>query len=158
MKVLFVCTGNICRSPTAQAIARHKAKILKIDSKLSFASAGIKVFYHHEKPDLRPVKLGKERGVSFENISATQIKLEDFEEYDLILTMTKNHRNHLIAMANPKDQAKIKLLLEFCKVQNSWHDEVIDPYYGSHSDITEVYNIIETAIDSLFKILNPSKW
>ncbi|MBU6338640.1 MAG: low molecular weight phosphotyrosine protein phosphatase [Rickettsiales bacterium] len=158
MKILFVCTGNICRSPTAQAIARHKAKILHVENKLTFASAGIKVFYHQERPDSRVVKIGKERGVSFDNIFATQIENKDFKEYDLILAMTKDHRSHLLAMAEPQYHIKIKLLLEFCKVQNSWHDELIDPYYGSHSDITEVYNMIEKAVENLFRILGPDKW
>lgn len=158
MKILFVCSGNICRSPTAQAIARHKAKLLKVENKLTFASAGIKVFYHQEKPDLRVVKIGKERSVSFDNIFATQVEEKDFREYDLILAMTKDHKNHLLAIAAPQYHVKIKLLLEFCKIQNSWHDEVIDPYYGSHGDITEVYNMIETAIENLFRILGPDKW
>ena len=158
MRILFVCTGNILRSPTAQGIARHQAKIYDPENRLIFNSAGIKVFYHKEEPDPRAFKLGTSKGVVFNNIFARQIEIKYFENNDLILAMTKDHVEHLKNMSDPKHHPKIRLLLEFCKVENSWHDEVIDPYYGQSQDISEVYHIIELAINNLFKIINPKKW
>lgn len=159
MRILFVCTGNICRSPIAHAIARHHVKIHHLESKFQLDSAGIKVFYDKEEPDPRPIKLGKEKGIYFDNIHARQIKEEDFENNDLILAMTKDHVDHLRKMSDPRHHPKIKLLLEFCKVANSWHDEVIDPYYGETKDISDAFNIIETAITNLFRvIIDHKKW
>ena len=124
----------------------------------STAYSFFKVFYHKEEPDPRAVKLGTSKGVVFNNIFARQIEIKDFENNDLILAMTKDHVEHLKNMSDPKHHPKIRLLLEFCKVKNSWHDEVIDPYYGQSQDISEVYHIIELAINNLFKIINPKKW
>ena len=82
MKILFVCTGNICRSPTAHAIARHQAKLLKLENKFTFDSAGISSYHCGEKPDSRSVKVGKSKNISFSGISSRAITNEDFENFD----------------------------------------------------------------------------
>lgn len=150
-KILFVCTGNICRSPTAHAIARHKAKELKAENKFIFDSAGIEGYHSGESPDSRSASIGKEKGISFDNIFSRKITTKDFENFDLIFAMDRSHLKHLLRISNPSYHHKIKLFLEFCDTKNSWHDEVIDPYYGSHKNFTEVYNVIEAAIENLFR-------
>ena len=91
MKILFICTGNICRSPTAQAIARHQTKIQKLENKFIFDSAGTNNYHGGEVPDSRSVKVGKERNISFSNIHSRQIVSQDFENFDLIFAMDRDH-------------------------------------------------------------------
>ena len=150
-KILFVCTGNICRSPTAHAVARHKAKILQQENNFHFDSAGIASYHVGEASDPRSVRLGEENGVSFSGIKARQIKQKDFENFDLIFAMDRSHLRALQDIAPLDYQNKIQLFLEFCETKNQWNDEVIDPYYLKHRDFDLVFKIIENALDNLFK-------
>ncbi|MBU6338641.1 MAG: low molecular weight phosphotyrosine protein phosphatase [Rickettsiales bacterium] len=153
MKILFVCTGNICRSPTAHAIARHKAKELKVENQFIFDSAGIEGYHSGESPDQRSVKACKDKGISCDNIFSRKITDKDFENFDLIFAMDKSHLKHLLRISPSNHHHKIKLFLEFCDTKNSWHDEVVDPYYHSYKEFLDVFDIIEIAIEKLFKII-----
>lgn len=148
-KILFVCTGNICRSPTAHAIARHKAKNLKKDHLYFFDSAGTSSYHEGECADLRSIQTGKKRGISFDGILSRRITQKDFADFDLILCMDRNHLSHLLQISDEKYHHKIKLFLEFCAVSNLWDDEVIDPYYGGNKGFEEVYDMIDCAINNL---------
>ncbi len=148
-KILFVCTGNICRSPTAEAIARHKAKLLGLENSFIFDSAGTDGFHSNEVPDLRSVKVGEERGISFEGIYSRKITQHDFEEFDLIMCMDKNHHSRLLQIAAPQHHEKIKLFLRFCAAKNPWQDEVIDPYYKGNQSFDMVFDVIDSALDNL---------
>lgn len=156
-KILFVCTGNICRSPTAHAIARHKVKKMGLDDKFYFDSAGITSFHEGERSDPRSIEVGAQNGVSFEGIFARQIKQKDFQDFDLILAMDKGHYNSLIGLADEDSEHKIKLFLKFCEVQNSWKDEVIDPYYLKSSDFAAVFETLEKAVEKLIAIYDRTK-
>lgn len=153
MKILFICTGNICRSPTAHAIARQKAKALKLENKLSFDSAGTDSYHNGELPDSRSMQVGEERGISFSDILSRKITSNDFKDFDLILAMNRSHLNHLLKISNPQYHSKIKLFLDFCEVENCWDDEVIDPYYGGDQGFLSVFDSIELGIDNLLKKL-----
>jgi protein-tyrosine phosphatase len=152
-KILFVCTGNICRSPTAHAIARHKAKVLQQENRFHFDSAGIASYHVGEASDPRSVGLGEKNGISFSGIKARQIKQKDFENFDLIMAMDRSHLRALQGMATVEAQNKIQLFLEFCEVENPWNDEVIDPYYLKHRDFDLVFKITTKALDNLFEKL-----
>jgi len=154
MKTLFICTGNICRSPTAHAIARHQAKNLNLEDRFIFDSAGTDSYHNGEAPDLRSTKVGEERGISFANIHSRKVKAQDFEEFDLILAMTRTHLKNLLQSSPAKHHHKIKLFLEFCEAENYWNDEVIDPYYGGSKGFVEVFDVIESAMENFFKKLN----
>lgn len=150
-KILFVCTGNICRSPTAEAIARHKAKLLGLEKDFIFDSAGIEGFHIDETPDPRSVKVGKDHGVSFDGIVSRKIMQTDFSEFDLILAMDKSHYSRMMRIAPRESYNKIKLFLKFCEVKNSWNDDVIDPYHRASGAFDEVYNIIDLALENFLQ-------
>jgi protein-tyrosine phosphatase len=144
-KILFVCTGNICRSTTAEAIARHVAKNMGKGEEYFFDSAGTHGYHVGESADPRAVRLGKERGVSFEGISSRKISKNDFEKFDLIFAMDRGHLRILQNLADETNLKKIQLFLSFSQIKNSWNDEVIDPYYGERG-FEEVFDVIEEAV------------
>ncbi len=152
MKILFVCTGNICRSPTAEAIARHKAKLLGLDNFI-FDSAGIEAYHAGESPDARALEVGDYYKVPFDGIIARKISADDFENFDLIMAMDKGHQERLLKIAEEKHHQKIKLFLEFCQVKNSWGNEVMDPYYSDFRVFHEVFNVIDSALLNLLRNL-----
>jgi protein-tyrosine phosphatase len=150
-KILFVCTGNICRSTTAQAIARHKVKSLGLENKFTFDSAGTDGFHAGQEPDSRSVATGKERGISFDGIKSRKITLADFENFDFLMCMDRSHHAKLIRIAPKQHQEKIKLFLEFCEAENFWNNEVVDPYYKTHGTFEEVFDVIDMAVENLIE-------
>ena len=152
-KILFVCTGNICRSPTAEALARQRAKEFGLDDKFIFDSAGIEGFHVGESPDSRSVLTGMNHGVSFADIFARKVQKTDFEHFDLLMAMDRGHYSRLLAQAPKDHQHKVKLFLQFCGAKNQWNDEVIDPYYKSDHAFEEVFEVIDLAAKNLLKML-----
>lgn len=149
MKLLFVCTGNICRSPTAHAIARHKSKTINLEKKFIFDSAGVEGFHQGESPDPRSVLIGKQRGISFDGIFSRKIRHSDFTDFDFLLVMDRSHHSRLSRLATPQQQQKIKLFLQFCGAKNPWNDEVIDPYYKDDYAFDQVFDVIDAALERL---------
>ncbi|MFT7006190.1 MAG: protein-tyrosine phosphatase [Colwellia sp.] len=143
--VLFVCMGNICRSPSAEAVFSHKAKAKGLSLKID--SAGTLGAHAKEKPDHRAQKVGVERGYSFDGLKARKVKVEDFESFDLILAMDNDNVENLMKVAPEHLQHKISLFLEFAK--NHEETEVPDPYYGGVNGFRFVLDLVEDASDGL---------
>ncbi len=150
-KILFVCTGNICRSPTAEAIAKHKSKKLGLENNFIFDSAGTDGYHVGQAPDARSVATGKERGISFDGIAARKIAANDFEKFDFLMCMDRSHYAKLLRMAPENQGHKVQLFLEFCEVKNNWNDEVIDPYYKSSGAFDEVFDMIDLALENMLE-------
>lgn len=143
--VLFVCMGNICRSPSAEAVFSHKAKAQGLSLKID--SAGTVGAHAREKPDHRAQKVGVERGYSFEGLKARKVKVEDFDDFDLILAMDNHNVEELYKIAPGHLQHKVLLFLDFAK--NHEETEVPDPYYGGVNGFRFVLDLVEDASDGL---------
>lgn len=154
-KILFVCTGNICRSPTAHAVARHLASQLQLQDKFYFDSCGLISYHVGESPDARSVAVGLQNNISFSGIFSRKINQQDFDNFDLIMAMDKSHFTQLMSLSDAKNHHKIKLFLEFCEEKNPWNNEVIDPYYLEDKKFEEVFIAIEKALKN-FLIKNVS--
>jgi protein-tyrosine phosphatase len=139
-KILVVCMGNICRSPTGEAVLRAKALELGIDVEID--SAGTIGFHQGNPPDRRARAAGERRGYSFSGIQARQIKDDDFERFDLILAADKQNLADLMQRSAPQFRPKISLLLSHGQ---SDYEEVPDPYYGGDQGFELVLDLIEEA-------------
>jgi low molecular weight protein-tyrosine phosphatase len=148
--VLFVCMGNICRSPSAEAVFRYRANQQKIA--LTIDSAGTIAAHAGENPDQRSQKAGIKRGYSFTGITARQVTLADFEEFDLILAMDNDNLLKLKQLAPTVQHHKIALFLSFAK--DTQLLEVPDPYYGGNDGFEQVLDLVEAASDGLLKKLS----
>ncbi|TMM44820.1 low molecular weight protein-tyrosine-phosphatase [Colwellia ponticola] len=143
--ILFVCMGNICRSPSAEAVFRHKMQVkglaLKVDS------AGTLGAHVKEKPDHRAQKAGLARGYSFKGIKARKVTVEDFSDFDLILAMDNDNVTELKKIAPVAMQGKIKLMLDFATEREE--KQIPDPYYGGAKGFDYVLDLVEAASDGL---------
>jgi protein-tyrosine phosphatase len=145
--VLFVCMGNICRSPSAEAVFRHKMKakglVLKVDS------AGTVGAHAKQKPDHRAQKAGVVRGYSFDGIKARKVTVQDFTDFDLILAMDYDNVAELKKVAPPAMHDKIQLMLDFATEHEE--EQVPDPYYGGAKGFEYVLDLVEAASDGLLE-------
>ncbi|RTR32061.1 low molecular weight protein-tyrosine-phosphatase [Shewanella atlantica] len=153
--VLFVCMGNICRSPTAEAVFRAKAETRGLN--LDIDSAGTIAYHQGKSPDPRSIAAGEKRGFSFKGITARQVTQEDFVRFDLILAADLQNLQDLQDRSPEHYQDKLKLMLSFldeASVSTATLNEVPDPYYGAGNGFELVLDLIEQSCDNLLKQIN----
>jgi len=141
VKVLFVCTGNICRSPTAEGVLRHMAEEEGIE--LEVRSAGTGDWHAGCAPDERAQRHAKGRGYDLSALRARQVRPSDFAEFDLILAMDRGHLRALERMAPPEGRHKLRLFAA--------GRDVPDPYYGGPQGFEDVLDLVEAACRDLLK-------
>lgn len=142
--ILVVCLGNICRSPTGEAVLRKKARQLALP--ITVDSAGTIGFHQGKRPDSRSRLAAEQRGYSFDGIASRPVIQKDFEEFDLILAADNNNMEDLMASCPKQYQHKIKLFLSY---SDSSHSEIPDPYYGGEQGFELVLDLIESAADGV---------
>ena len=156
--ILIVCTGNICRSPTAEGVLRDRARKRGLGDRLRIDSAGTHDYHVGEAPDPRAIRHASKRGYDLTSLRACKVHSRDFHAYDYILAMDRGHLRFLRAMA-PKDaRAKLGLFLE---ASADWNGEdVPDPYYGGPEGFEKVLDMTEEAaerwLDRIEAELDPS--
>lgn len=148
MRILMVCLGNICRSPSAEGVLRHKLKQAGLADKVVVDSAGIGGWHEGDAPDKRAQKAAKNRGYEIANLRARQIQSEDFSSFDLILGMDNNNIKALKQM--PQGTAVVDLFLNYALAE---HAEVADPYYGDMEDFDRMLNSLEAGCDAIIERL-----
>jgi protein-tyrosine phosphatase len=131
--ILFVCTGNICRSPTAEAVL--KSLCLGAGIELRIESAGLGDWHVGDPPDERAQRHARSRGYDLSAQRARQVRTRDFEEFDMILAMDRGHRRALLGMAPAQHHAKIRLFVADA--------DVPDPYYGGAASFERVLDLVE---------------
>lgn len=146
MRVLFVCLGNICRSPTAEGVLRHKLREAGLADQIEVASAGTGDWHVGKTPDKRSQAAAKLRGYDLSAQRAQQVTRADFATYDLILAMDNSNLRHLKALQPAKGKAELDL---FLRRFQSELDEVPDPYYDGDQGFERVLDLIERASDLL---------
>jgi len=139
-KVLIVCLGNICRSPTAEAVLRAKAKQYTVA--LEIDSAGTIDFHQGKLPDKRARLAGEKRGYSFEGIKSRPVKKADFEYFDYILAADEQNKNDLLAICPREYAHKIALFLPFSGMKE---EAIPDPYYAGNEGFELVLDLLESA-------------
>jgi protein-tyrosine phosphatase len=148
--VLMVCLGNICRSPLAEGILRHLAKVQ--DLAIEVDSCGTANYHVGAKADSRSIKKAKEYGIDISGLRGRQFQIADFDMFDLIYVMDQSNYNNVIALArNEQDKQKVKLILNEISDNNS---EVPDPYYGEADGFEHVYQLLDKACQNIIKKLN----
>ncbi|OYD23941.1 low molecular weight protein-tyrosine-phosphatase [Oceanimonas baumannii] len=144
--ILIVCMGNICRSPTAEAVFRHKAASAGLN--IDIDSAGTIGYHAGSGPDARARAAGEARGYDFSGMQARQITVSDFARFDLVLAADKENLRDLQRLCPAEHAHKVKLLLSFA---NGPEQEVPDPYYGGEQGFELVLDLVEDACDGVLK-------
>jgi low molecular weight protein-tyrosine phosphatase len=146
MRILFVCMGNICRSPTAEGVMRRLVAEAGLDGAVEVHSAGIGDWHAGEPPDERAAAAAWARGITLEG-SARQVRPGDFRRFDLVIAMDRGNLRELLALAPDEEAAeKVRLLREFDPAATGAADlDVPDPYYGGERGFETVLDMIEAA-------------
>ncbi len=150
-QVLFVCLGNICRSPTAHGVFAQVVSDAGLQSQVLVDSAGTGAWHIGEAPDGRATQAARERGYDLSPLRARQVAIADFERFDYILAMDRTNLMHLEALAPEDYSGHLSLFLDFHP--NSSEREVPDPYYGGDDGFNRVLDLVEAASRGLLQSL-----
>lgn len=146
-KVLFVCMGNICRSPTAEGVFRHFVRNHGLEDKVLIDSAGTHGYHTGESPDPRTQRAAAERGYDLSEIRARKVAPDDMEYFDLILAMDRGNLDVLRTLCPLERQHRLKLFMSYAR--NFDDEEVPDPYYGLGHGFDIVLDMVEDASQGL---------
>ena len=147
--VLFICMGNICRSPTAEGVFRHMVQALALDNKILTDSAGTHDYHVGDAPDRRAQQAAARRGYELSDLRGRQVCVEDFSRFDYILAMDNHNLKILERQCPTEHKHKLRLFLEFsAKFKER---EVPDPYYGGAHGFENVLDMVEDAAQGLLE-------
>ena len=148
-RVLFVCMGNICRSPTAEAVFRHAVVSAGLEQKIFVDSAGTHGYHLGHPPDRRTQLAAAHRGYDLVNLRARQVSGQDFVEFDYIVAMDLDNLSDLRRLAPTQHRCKLSLFMEYSSARRG--EEVPDPYYGGAQEFELVLDMAEDAAAGLLQ-------
>lgn len=153
LRVLMVCTGNICRSPTAEGVLRHKLAQAGLGAAIRVGSAGTQGYHTAEPPDPRAVRAAAARGYDLSRLRARPLRPEDFQAFDVLLAMDKGHLEWMHKRRPPTAQAsQLGLLMPLARRHPGVVD-VPDPYYGGPAGFEHLLDLVEDACDGILERL-----
>ncbi|KHJ51760.1 low molecular weight phosphotyrosine protein phosphatase [Halomonas sp. NyZ770] len=145
-RVLFVCLGNICRSPTAEGVFQQAVVRAGLDDRITIDSCGVGDWHVGKAPDPRSQAAARQRGIEIGHLRARQLKVSDFHEFDYVLGMDRENLAAMRALQPASSQAQVGLLLDYAGLPQS---DVPDPYYGGDEGFEQVLDLIERASQGL---------
>jgi len=151
MRVLFVCMGNICRSPSAEGVFRRLLAERLPDLAIEIDSAGTHAYHVGNPPDRRSVEAARRRGIDITGLRARVVTPDDFEKYDLVLAMDRENVAILESRAPLQYRDRIRLFMQYAP--QAYTDEVPDPYYGGANGFEAVLDLLEEAAEGLLQEL-----
>lgn len=151
VRVLFVCTGNICRSPTAEGVFRAMVEACGLAGRIETDSAGTGSWHAGEPPDERARQAAAIRGIDLSAQRARQVSKQDFDRFDLIVALDRSHQRALRALSPPRAADRIRLLMDFAP--HAGVSDVPDPYYGALGGFDHVLDLIEAGADGLLRAI-----
>ena len=146
--LLFVCTGNICRSPTAAGVFARYVLEAGLQNRIAVDSAGTHDYHVGETADSRALRAGLARGYDFSAHRARKLGPPDFHRFNLILAMDEGHLVHMARLVKPSDAHKLKLMMSFAR-SHAGRKDVPDPYYGGPEGFERVLDMLEDAAQGL---------
>jgi len=149
VKVLFVCMGNICRSPTAEGVFRHVVKESKLSDRIHVDSAGTHAYHIGNPPDPRAQEASIKRDIDLSSQRARKVKKDDFTQFDYVIVMDHSNYSDLDALCPAEQKNNLRLFLEFSNHFDE--DEVPDPYYGGEQGFEHVLDLVEDASRGLLQ-------
>jgi protein-tyrosine phosphatase len=150
--VLFVCLGNICRSPLAEGVFRHLVRAEGLEDRFVIDSAGTGAWHVGDPPDTRSIAVAEANGVALEG-RARQVRPEDLERFDVVVAMDRENLRDLQRMAANGARSRVHLLREFDPEGGG--DEVPDPYFGGTGGFEAVYRMVRRSCEALLQELRP---
>jgi len=148
IKVLFVCMGNICRSPTAEGVFRHKVEQNNLLEQISIDSAGTHAYHVGNPPDQRAQAAALKRDIDLSQQRARRVSADDFSEFDYVIAMDESNMDDLLSICPTGYEDRLHLFLAFSDSEQS---EVPDPYYGQGRGFEIVLNLVEDASEGLLQ-------
>jgi protein-tyrosine phosphatase len=146
VRVLFVCMGNICRSPTAEGVFRHKVEQEKLENQISIDSAGTHAYHVGSQPDTRAQQAASKRNIDLSSQRARRVTADDFTNFDFVIAMDESNKDDLLSICPSGFEKRVHLFLDFADCKES---EVPDPYYGQGRGFEIVLNLVEEASSGL---------
>lgn len=149
-RILFVCLGNICRSPLGEGILRSMADERGLAARIETDSAGTGGWHQGNGPDPRSIAIGLDNGIDISPLKARKIRTTDFNRFDMIFAMDRSNLRDLVKLAPHDSSADIHLFMDFVSGEKR---DVPDPYYGDETDFEQVYRMLSKGCDRLLATL-----
>lgn len=149
MKILFVCTGNICRSPAAEAVLRHEAAKQGLD--LETDSAGTHRYHIGDSPDRRGIQVAQAHGVDMGGLKARHAIAKDFHDFDLVVAMDRGHFEELREIEPDNAAGELVLFSDYCSAHPI--KDVPDPYYGTLADFEHTFTIVQDGVNGIINAI-----